>query len=209
VGNNSGNKLDFASPLEARKMSALIDQGPAKIPKTEEASSSYKHSVDLLESTQQIRPVIYMWPWSKKDGHEMVSIKFSPNAGMSPDTDDGIEIHAVGSFCYITCDWPRKFIAPDPSTYYKDVELQDEDIQRMVTAERDFLRKALLAHADEILRTTMVITVPFPVIETRNPPMKLVAIDKCGTCWLTIWLASTIVPNFVARKSVKETRFEE
>lgn len=179
----------------------ITGQRPAKMPKPTNA---------YFDNITSCRPVFYLWTWTKDDGHDMISIKYSPNAGMFSETTAGFAVHAVGTRCTITADWPKTFYDVDRvRKYYSPEELADKDTQRMLIAEEDTLRQ-LMAHTGGSPRTTLVIPLPFPVIETRDPPTNYVSILECGTRTITIQLASAALPKFVAKKRVIQvTTFAE
>lgn len=130
-----------------------------------------------------------MWKWTAKDGHRMVSIEVCLTAGMSPGNTNGIDIHAVGRTCSIIADWPKEFYEMSRvKKYYSKEELEDENTVRMLNAEEDSLRR-VVKQAGTAPRATVEVPLPFPVIETRNPPIKSVTVSETGTRMTTVHLA--------------------
>jgi hypothetical protein len=129
----------------------------------------------------------------------MITLKVGLTAGMSPDNTKGIDIYARGASCTITADWPKELFEMEyVRKYYNEGEL-DVDTQLMIMAEVKSLESIVKCHGDTP-RATVVIPLPFHVIETRDPDMKTVYVEKNGAYILTIRLASTFVPDHTAKK---------
>ena len=196
VAKRNCNTLVSPPPEGACYTSDHVDQGLAKIPKLDE-SSTFAVAYDNMAS--HWHPLVHMWTWTKNDGHKMITIEFSPTAGMSPGTTKGIDIYARGATCTITIDWPEELYKQDYVNKYYEEQERDAETIRMLVAKVDSL-KSIVKHHGDTPRATVVIPLPFPVIETRNPEMKSVHIEKTGAYIVTIRLASTFVPNHTAKE---------
>ena len=73
--------------------------------------------------------------------------------------------------------------------YYKPEELEDKDTKRMLDAKMEHIRK-LKQFAEICKKATVIIQLPFDVIETSRPQVKSVHIKSTHTRMLTIRQAS-------------------
>ena len=185
---------------------------PAKVAKLESSSSFAEEPAapapeDLIHELWF--PLMREWQWQAADGRMMVSIKFVVSCGMSPGNTEGIDIHAVGQTCSITADWPKEFYEMTRvRKYYNAEELKDPDTVRMLNAEEDNIRY-VVKQAGITPRAVVDVPLPFPVIETNNPVMKIVTIKKTNTRMVTIRLASTVFPTFAKKSVKKDEQFED
>ena len=79
--------------------------------------------------------------------------------------------------------------------YYSEEEMKDKDTKRMLDAKMEHIRK-LKQFAENCKKATVVIQLPFEVIETRRPQVKSVYIKSTNTRTLTIRLANVKEPTF-------------
>ena len=89
------------------------------------------------------------------------------------------QVHAYDSICTLNINWPQ-FFNQDPDTveaFYTKEEKEDKDIQREINAKKDHIRK-LKATADEMKVSSFDIDLPFPVIETKIPDLKILEVSS-------------------------------
>ena len=199
--------------LETGMPPAAAGMPPAKVAKLTPSltpSSSFEEQIppeDLVH--EWWFPLVRVWQWEASSGRMMVSIKFIPSCGMSPGSNQGIDIHAVGQTCTITADWPKEFSEMSRvRKYYTKEELQDQDTNRMLNAEEDNIRRVVKREGTD-QRATAEIALPFPVMETRDPPMKSVSIASTGTRMITIQLACTTVSTFATKTDRQDQEFDD
>ena len=167
------------------------------------ASVSYENDVDadtehfdFTSISSLWNPIAAMWPYTDSEGREMVGIEFVFPAGSSPGNTEGVRLHAFGSILSITIDWPLRFMDEDTVyKYYSEEEQKDKDTKRMLDAKMEHIRK-LKQFAENCKKATVVIQLPFEVIETRRPQVKSVYIKSTNTRMLTIRLANVKEPTF-------------
>jgi len=139
----------------------------------------------------------------------MVGIEFVFPAGSSPGDTSGVALHAFGSILSITVDWPQRFMDEDSVyKYYKPEELEDEDTKRMLDAKLEHIRK-LKQFSEICKKATVVIDLPFEVIETRQPHIKPVHIKSTNTRTLTIRLANVKEPTFKKAQVKQDVEFDD
>ena len=206
-------RTNSITPAAEESKAGITGPPPAKLAKRESMSTEPNDADDAASPENSVHqlwhPLIRMWTWTQMDGHQMVSIKFCPTAGMSPGSTDGIDIHAVGATCSIVADWPKEFWEElYIRKYYSKEELQDPNAVRMLDAEQDSLRK-LVVYEDSKPRAPVDIPLPFAVMETRNTPLKVVNISKTGSRMVTFSLASTVVPSFAKKKVHQDQTFDD
>ena len=135
----------------------------------------------------------------------MVSLKFCLVAGMSPEQHGGhrhprrrpdVQHHRRLAERVL-----RHVVRPQVLQRQRS---SDDDTVRSSTPKEDNIRR-VVKQAGNTPRAIVDIPLPFPVIETRNPPMKSVTISKTGTRMITIRLASYyFLP--LPRRTVKQGR---
>jgi hypothetical protein len=207
VGKRSGNTLVSPTLSESCNMSAFLDQGLAKIPKQEE--SSLEKNLVPFHVSSIWNPPYYWWTWPSADGRQMISIKFGPTAGMSPGNSDGIDVHAVGTSCTITATWPT--VMADMSyfrKFYTPEELEDPDTQRMLNAEVDGWKDFMKSNDNTFPVLSVVIQLPFHVIETRDAITK-VTTTKSGGRVFTIQLVSISMPYFQGKEVLDDILLQD
>ena len=154
-------------------------------------------------------PIAAMWPWTDSEGREMVGIEFVFPAGSSPGDTGGVTLHAFGSVLASTVDWPQRFMDEDSVyKYYSAAELEDKDTKRMLDAKMEHIRK-LKQFAEICKKATVLIDLPFDVIETRRPQVKCMHIKSTNTRTLTIRLANVKEPTFQKAAVQQDAEFDD
>ena len=215
----------FVSPaaLAASKRAAGESLGPddAKRPRStsphpDNVSVSYDTNAsadtehfDFTSISSEWHPIASIWPWTDGEGREMVAIEFVFPAGSSPGNTEGVNLHAFGSILSITIDWPQRFMDEDTVyKYYTPEELADKNTKRMLDAKMEHIRK-LKQFAEICKKATVIIQLPFEVIETRRPQVKPLFIKSTNTRTLTIRLANVKEPTFQKPEVKQDAEYDD
>ena len=206
----AGGPAPFVSPTLAgtKRTGDPLAQEDTKRPRStsphpDGVSVSYENDVDadtehfdFTSISSLWNPIAAMWPYTDSEGREMVGIEFVFPAGSSPGNTEGVRLHAFGSILSITIDWPLRFMDEDTVyKYYTPEELADKDTKRMLDAKMEHIRK-LKQFAENSKKATVLVQLPFEVIETRRPQVKPLFIKSTNTRTLTIRLANVKEPTF-------------
>jgi len=69
--------------------------------------------------------------------------------------------------------------------------------------------KQLKVFSEATLAAPFEMDLPFPVKETRSPPLKIVSIKATGLRWCRFSLESTVEPTYKVSAAVMEEEFDE
>ena len=92
--------------------------------------------------------------------------------------------------------------------HYKAEELEDKDTKRMLDAKMEHIRK-LQQFAEICKKATVLVQLPFDVIETRQPQVKSLHIKSTNTSTLTIRLANDKEPTFQKAAVQQDVEFDD
>jgi len=184
-------------------------QSVAKCSRAGDMDSLDGSDFDWKAVSENWHPITKMWPHKDHTGRRCIAVKFVVPAGASPGSSQGIKIHAAERLCSVAVDWPNQFHSED-GVWKCDgpVEALNDNARRMLDAEEDHM-KQLKVFAETTLKAPFEIELPFPVKETRGPPVKMVAIKATGLRWCRFSLESNAEPTCKSSAAVMEEEFEE
>jgi len=164
---------------------------------------------DYKAVSESWHPITFMCSYKDNAGRKCIAVKFVVPSGASPGSSKGIKIHATGRLCSVAVDWPALFHSED-GVWKCDgpVDKLDDNARRMLDAEEDHM-KQLKVFSEATLTAPFEMDLPFPVKETRSPPLKIVSIKATGLRWCRFSLESTVEPTCKVSAAVMEEEFDE
>lgn len=129
-------------------------------------------------------------------GHMNVTVKYNPSSGALVTDTSGLDIHAAGATLSLTENSATEMWSiPSMREGYTEEELKNLNTSRMLDAQEDHI-KSILPSSDERKRNSAEIPLPFEVVETKNPKMKLQHFTNTGTQTITMTFQSIVEPTF-------------
>jgi len=163
----------------------------------------------LITSPPSGNPLLLSGLGKHKESREMVGVEFVFSSGSSPGNTGGVALHAFCLVLTITIDWLQPFMDEDSIyKYYKPEELKMKTRSSCWMPSRS-TSSALLKQFSEICKkTTVIIDLPFEVIETLYPHIKSVYITSTRTLTI-IRLANVKEPTFKKAQVKQDVLYDD
>ena len=153
-------------------------------------------------------PITLMWIFKDEVDRNCIGFMINLPSGVSPGQTTGISIHAVGTSVKVTAFWPDGLLNEDNVFKYDDPKKIDKTTTNMLEALAKHM-KSIKVFAENRKKAAVEYDLDFAVKETRDPPLKFVAINTTGLRWIRFYLESVKDPTYKKLRVTAEEVFED
>ena len=149
-----------------------------------------------------------MWPFKDMVDRNCIGFLINLPSGVSPGQTTGLSIHAVGKTVTVTVFWSDGMLNEDNVFKYDNPKKIDKTTTNMLEALAKHM-KSIKVFAENRKKATVEYDLDFVVKETRDPPLKFVAINTTGLHWIRFYLESIKDPTHKKLRVTTEEVFED